>query len=93
MMLEVAERRIEGILHVAGSTRINRYEFAVMLAKQFGFNEHLLTPVQAEATGWKARRPLDSSLNVSKAQKLLTNTPSPLSEALQEFAREHQQNE
>jgi dTDP-4-dehydrorhamnose reductase len=93
MLLEVAERRIQGILHVAGSTRISRYEFAVMLAKQFGFNENLLTPVQAEATGWKARRPLDSSLNVSKAQKLLTNTPTPLSKALEEFAGEHQQSE
>jgi dTDP-4-dehydrorhamnose reductase len=93
MLLEVAERRIQGILHVAGSTRISRYEFAVMLAKQFGFNENLLTPVQAETTGWKARRPFDSSLNVSKAQELLTNTPTPLSEALEEFAGEHQQSE
>lgn len=93
MLLEVAERRIQGILHVAGSTRISRYEFAVMLAKQFGFNENLLNPVQAETTGWKARRPHDSSLNVSKAQKLLTNTPTPLSEALGEFARECQKAE
>lgn len=93
MLLEVAERRMQGILHLAGSTRISRYEFAVMLAKQFGFNENLLTAVQAEATGWKARRPLDSSLNVSKAQKLLTNTPTPLSEALSEFAKECQKAE
>ncbi len=93
MLLEIAERRNQGILHVAGSTRISRYEFAVMLAKQFGFKEHLLTPVQAEATGWKARRPLDSSLNVSKAQKLLTNKPTMLSEALEEFAGERQQSE
>lgn len=93
MLLEVAERRIQGILHVAGSTRISRYEFAVMIAKQFGFNKNLLTPVEAEATSWKARRPFDSSLNVSKAQELLTNTPTPLSEALEEFAGEHQQSE
>ena len=53
-----------------------------MLAKQFGFNENLLTPVRAETTSWKARRPVDSSLNVSKAQRILTNKPIALSEAL-----------
>ena len=90
MLIEVAERRIHGILHLAGSTRVSRYEFAVLLAKQFGFNESLLTPVQAGATQWKARRPFDSSLNVSKAQEMLTNKPATLEEELSEFAKESQ---
>jgi dTDP-4-dehydrorhamnose reductase len=88
MLLEIAERRIKGILHVAGSSRVSRYEFAVMLAKQFGFKEHLVSPVQTDTTSWKARRPLDSSLNVSKVRGLLTNKPSTLSTALAEFAVE-----
>jgi len=90
MLIEVAERRIHGILHLAGSTRISRYEFAVMLAKQFGFDENLLTPVKAEATNWTARRPYDSSLNVAKAQEMLTNKAATLDEALNEFAEEAQ---
>lgn len=89
MLLEVAERRICGTLHLAGSTRISRFEFAVMLAKQFGLNQNLLTPVRAEATRWRARRPFDSSLNVSKAQELLANKPIALGEALDEFANDH----
>lgn len=90
MLLEVAERQMKGVLHVAGSTRISRYEFAVMLAKQFAFNENLITPIQADAANWKARRPLDSSLNVSKAQGILTSKPVTLEQALSEFARDHQ---
>lgn len=90
MLLEVAERQMKGVLHVAGSTRINRYEFAVMLAKQFGFNENLITPIQAQAANWKARRPVDSSLNVSKAQGILTSKPVTLDQAVSEFARDHQ---
>lgn len=90
MLLEVAERQMEGVLHVAGSTRISRYEFAVSLAKQFGFNENLVTPIQAEAANWKARRPVDSSLNVSKAQGILTSKPVTLDQALSEFAKSHQ---
>ena len=88
MLIEVAEHRIHGILHLAGSTRISRYEFAVMLAKQFGFTENLLTPVKADVTRWRARRPLDSSLDVSRAQKILTNKPTTLEEELSEFAKE-----
>lgn len=90
MLIEVAESRIHGILHLAGSTRVSRYEFAVMLAKQFGFNENLLTPVQAEATRWRAKRPFDSSLNVSRAQEILTNKPITLNEAINEFAKDPQ---
>ena len=88
MLVEVAERRIHGILHLAGNTRISRYEFAVMLAKQFGFNQGLLTPVKADATQWIARRPYDSSLSVAKAQEMLSNKPATLDEALNEFAVE-----
>lgn len=90
MLLEVAERRIIGILHVAGSSRISRYEFAVMLAKRFGFSENLVTPIQAETAGWKAMRPHDSSLNVTKAQRILTNKPVALDDALKEFAKSPQ---
>ena len=92
MLLEVAERRITGVLHVAGSSRISRYEFAIMLAKQFGFKESLVSPIQADATVWNARRPRDSSLNVTKAQGVLSCKPVALGEALKEFAKGHQRN-
>jgi dTDP-4-dehydrorhamnose reductase len=90
MLLEVAELRMNGILHVAGSTRISRYDFAVMLAKQFGFNEKLVNPIQTEAANWKARRPVDSSLNVSKAHRMLSSKPVALDQALREFAGDPQ---
>lgn len=88
MLLEAAERRMSGIFHLSGSTRVNRYEFAVLLAHKFGFDENLLIPVKAEAINWIARRPFDSSLNVAKAQEILTNKPATLDEALDEFAAE-----
>jgi len=88
MLLEAAERRMSGIFHLSGSTRVNRYEFAVLLARKFGLDEKLLTPVKADAIHWKARRPFDSSLNVAKAQENFNNKPSTLDEALNEFAAE-----
>jgi dTDP-4-dehydrorhamnose reductase len=86
MLLEAAERRLNGIFHLSGSTRVNRYEFALLLARKFGFDEQLVTPVKAESINWIARRPFDSSLNVSKAQASLNNRPSTLEKALNEFA-------
>jgi dTDP-4-dehydrorhamnose reductase len=88
MLVEAAERRLNGIFHLSGSTRVNRYEFAVLMARKFGFDEKLLTSVKAESTSWIARRPFDSSLNVAKAQASLNNRPSTLDEALNEFADE-----
>ena len=88
MLVEVAEQRMNGTYHLSGSTRINRYEFAVLLARKFGLNEKLLTPVKADALSWIAKRPFDSSLNVAKAQEALHNKPSTFNEALDEFAAE-----
>lgn len=85
MLLEVGERQSQGILHLAGSTRISRYEFAIGLAKQFSFNQKLIIPVNAGTISWKARRPFDSSLDVSLANETLTNKPIALHEALREF--------
>lgn len=88
MLLEVAERREENIIHLAGATRTNRYEFALHFARKFGFNEKLLIPVRSESVGWKAKRPFDSSLDITKAQQTLDNKPSTMEDALKEFARE-----
>jgi len=88
MVLELADRRIRGIVHVAGATRASRYEFAVRLAEEFNFDTNLIVPVESSAMGWVAKRPRDSSLNVTKAMKILNNKPETLDEALREFAKE-----
>jgi dTDP-4-dehydrorhamnose reductase len=88
MLLEVAERRITGTIHLAGLTRINRYEFAVQLAQEFGFEEELLAPVAPNAANWYAKRPPDSSLNVEKAARLLHIKPCTLQDELRAFKLE-----
>lgn len=88
MLLEVAEKRLQGIYHLAGATRASRYEFAVHLARKLGFDERLLTPVKSESVGWKAKRPRDSSLDVRLALQTLINKPETLDDALGEFVKE-----
>jgi dTDP-4-dehydrorhamnose reductase len=88
IIIELAERRTRGIVHAAGATRASRYEFAIKLADDFHFDPNLITPIKSESSGWLARRPRDSSLDVSKAMKLLNSRPNTLNEGVREFARQ-----
>jgi dTDP-4-dehydrorhamnose reductase len=75
MILEVLERRLTGIFHLVGATRLSRYEFADLLAQAFNLDSALMTPVTSEEIPWIARRPKDSSLNVNKAKQTLKRKP------------------
>ena len=48
----------------------------------------LVVPTDAKSSTWFAERPLDSSLNVDKAQKLLSNKPRNIESAIHDFALE-----
>jgi len=88
MVLELAERRIGGIFHLAGATRVSRFEFAREIAKEFGLNESLISPSRMDELNWIAKRPRDSSLDVSKANKYLKEKPYDLGKALEILRKE-----
>jgi dTDP-4-dehydrorhamnose reductase len=88
MILELAERRLGGVFHLAGSTRISRYDFALNVARKFGLDESLIVPVRMDDIRWVAKRPRDSSLDVSKASKLLSEKPYGVGKALDVLRRE-----
>src|SRR6267378_3560052 len=89
MLIEIAERQLPGIIHVAGATRLSRYDFAIGLAKTFGLDATLINAVQARDIQWMAKRPADSSLTVGRAQKLLRSAPLDIESAYDGFHREH----
>lgn len=71
-LLEVAKTDFRGIFHMAGSERINRYKFAVKIAKKFNLDAKIIRPIKmSELKMWIAKRPRDSSLCINKAQKQL----------------------
>ena len=81
------ERNNQGTLHIAGSERISRFDFARRMVRQFDLDESLLKPVQMKDLNWIARRPRDSSLNVGKAQKELGIELFGVDRGLEEMAR------
>ena len=85
MLLEIAERKLQGIYHVAGRDRINRFEMAVNIADIFNLDNTLLSPSNSSSTSWLAKRPKDSSLNVEKSLKELNTKPLHIDEAIKEM--------
>jgi dTDP-4-dehydrorhamnose reductase len=88
MLLEIVEKRVTGIIHAAGAERVSRYWFSVKLAEAFGLNRSLVKPAVMSEMRWRARRPRDSSLNVSKAEALLSHKPLRLEHAFELMKRE-----
>ena len=70
--VELCERELLGLWHVAGSEVLDRYAFALLTCKEFGLDASRLTAVTTAALGQKASRPLDGGLKVAKAQARLT---------------------
>jgi len=87
MLIEIATRQIVGILHVAGATRISRYEMAELLADKLNLDKKLLNPINIEQMNWIAKRPKDSSLDVSLASEILNEKPFNIQQGLDNFVR------
>ena len=86
MILEIIFHRLEGFFHLAGSTKISRFEFAKMIATKFDLNLSLLNPVKIDSMPWKAIRPIDSSLDISKINTMLKIKPYTISQSLDDYA-------
>jgi dTDP-4-dehydrorhamnose reductase len=56
---------------VGGAERLSKYEFGLRLARRFGLDENLITPVSWQDQGLTAPRSPDLSLNSSKLAKAL----------------------
>lgn len=69
--LEIAAGDFVGTIHLAGSTRINRYEMACQIAEKLGFSRDLVVSTDSNAIPGRAPRPNDASLDNSKAKNVL----------------------
>jgi len=88
MTLEVIERRLTGIYHTCGATRVSRLEFAMQIADVFGLDKGLIDKVSSSQFTWPAKRPMDSSLDTSQVQKTLKKKPLEMAQALKQLKLE-----
>jgi dTDP-4-dehydrorhamnose reductase len=85
MTIELIQRRLTGIYHLCGATRVSRIEFAEQIVDTFNLNKGLIDKVKSSQFTLPAKRPMDSSLDTSKAQRTLESKPATLNKALSQL--------
>lgn len=72
-----------GVYNIAGEEYLNRYDFALKVARVFGFREDLVKPILTENLQQKAPRPMRGGLKIQKAKTELEYRPKPLEQVLE----------
>ncbi len=90
MLIEVATRQITGVIHLAGATRISRYNLAELVADKLSLDKKFLIQTKTDEMDWKAQRPKDSSLDVLLATEILNEKPQKIEQSLELFFSEFQ---
>ena len=88
MLIEISERRITGIIHAAGASKISRYQMAIMVSDKLNLDGTLLKQILMNKMKWVAQRPKDSSLDVSRASSILNEKPQKIDQSLNLFIDE-----
>lgn len=76
---ELIEMDYRGIIHIAGSERMSRYDFALKMAEAFGKDKTLIKPIKRGSGELIAK---DSSLNCEYSRKILKNLCPSVEESL-----------
>ena len=87
-LIALYEKDKSGLFNVAGKTTISRYEFAKIVASEFGLNEGLIKPITTSELNQPAKRPQKVSLNVSKAEKAAKTKMLTIFDAVKAFREE-----
>lgn len=84
-ILKVIEMGRTGCYHIAGPDLVNRYEFAVAIAKEFNFNTKRIQPIQTSQLKQPAPRPLRSGFITLKAETDLNLKMSGIQQGIRIF--------
>lgn len=91
-MMGLVDRNATGTYHLGSSDAVTKYEFAVRLARTFGYPEALVRPIESASLGFKAARPRNVSLNCAKAEAFLGKSMRSIDEDLTAFKLQGEQN-
>jgi dTDP-4-dehydrorhamnose reductase len=70
-LLRMCELGLTGVYHVSGREQLNRYAFACAIADVFALDKKLINEIPTDTLQQQARRPMNSSLRVEKAERAL----------------------
>jgi len=70
-ILCILDLDLSGIYHAVGKTCLSRYDFALKLARVFGYNEELIIPTISSKVNQIAPRPRNGCLDATRLEKTL----------------------
>lgn len=70
-LAELVENDFNGLINIAGSERLSKLCFGETLAEVFGLSKENIVPASINGARLAAKRPLDPSLSIKKAQRAL----------------------
>jgi dTDP-4-dehydrorhamnose reductase len=91
MLLRMLEKGLSGLYHAVGSDALTKYDFGVRLARRFGFDETLITPISIERSDLTAKRSPTLRLSVHKLSASLGAEIPGVSTGLDRFYTQFQQ--
>ena len=91
ILLQMADKKLSGIYHVASPESLSKYAFGVALARQFGLDEALISPNSVDESGLAARRSHNLTLNTAKLSHDLGIALPSQAEGLRHFYELYQQ--
>ena len=71
ILLPFSEKRLAGLYHISGGQSCSKFEFAKVLAGVYGTDPRLVRPVSVDTAMFRAKRPVNVSLDVTKAERLM----------------------
>lgn len=85
LIIELALKPINGIIHLASDKRISKYQFIMEVAEIFGFNKDLISQGSLNDAKLIAKRPRDTSLSNLKSKKILDIPQLPTNLSIQKI--------
>ena len=86
-LLEIVERKLKGIFHIAGAENVTKINFGKKIAELWNLDEELIEPISIYDLNLKADRPLKPTLDITKCQKILRTKLLNLEEGLKLFRK------
>lgn len=91
IILDVGERRLDGVFHCCGADSVSRRELAELTCEVFGLDSSLLgygaPPTEMMPKG---TIPFDTSIVAPRTSELLRRTPTPVRQLIERFRSEYQ---
>jgi len=71
MVLELMKSKFVGIIHLSSNEALSKFQFAITIAEELGFNIDLIKKGKLKDSNLIAKRPLNTTLSNKKATSLL----------------------